>query len=263
MRCGIYVRVSTNNQVLDGESLDEQEKKLINYCKVKNWDIVKIYREEGQSGKDLDRPKFKELIKDIEKGVIDTVVIKKIDRLSRSILDFEKTYKFFEKKKINLISLQENFDTSTAIGRAIIRTVLVFAQLEREQTAERTLDVMEYRAQQGLWNGGYPPLGYDYDKEKKELMINQKEAEVVKLIFEKYIELGSYQEVAKYINKSGYRSKVFINRKGEKKGGKKFIDTTISGILKNQIYIGNIKYKEKIYKGKHKPIITRELFDRV
>ena len=114
MRCGIYVRVSTNNQVLDGESLDEQEKKLINYCKVKNWDIVKIYREEGQSGKDLDRPKFKELIKDIEKGVIDTVVIKKIDRLSRSILDFEKTYKFFEKKKINLISLQENFDTSTA-----------------------------------------------------------------------------------------------------------------------------------------------------
>jgi len=83
---------------------------------------------------------------------------------------------------------------------------LVFAQLEREQTAERELDVMEYRAQQGLWNGGYSPLGYDYDKEKKELMINEKEAEIVKLIFEKYIELGSYQEVAKYINKSGYRS---------------------------------------------------------
>ncbi len=263
MLCGIYTRVSTNNQVFDGESLDEQEQKLINYCKLKNWEIIKVYREEGVSAKNLDRPKFKELIRDIEKGLIDTVVIKKIDRLSRSILDFEKTYNFFEKSKINLVSLQENFDTSTAIGRAIIRTVMVFAQLEREQTAERTLDVMEYRAQQGLWNGGYPPLGYDYDKEKNELIINSVESEIVRLIFEKYLELGSCMGTANYINKLNHRNKIFVNRKNGKVGGNQFIDTTINGILKNQIYTGNIKYKDKIYQGKHKSIISKELFEKV
>jgi len=263
MRCAIYTRVSTDNQVIDGESLDEQEKKLLDYCRLRDWQVVKVYREEGRSGKNLERPKFKKLIKDIENGVIDTIVIKKVDRLSRSILDFEKTYNFFERNKINLVSLQENFDTATAIGRAIIRTVLVFAQLEREQTAERTLDVMEYRAQQGLWNGGYSPLGYDYDKEKGELVVNEKEMKIVRLIFNKYLELGSYQEVAKYVNGLGYKSKEYINRKGERKGGRKFIDTTIGQILKNSIYIGKIRYNGKMYNGKHKAIIDEEIFDQV
>ena len=165
-RCAIYTRVSTDMQALEGESLDEQEQRLKNYCNMRELKVQKVYREEGKSGKNLERPQFTELIKDIVKGKIDTVVIKKIDRLSRSIIDFEKTYMFFEERGITLISLQDNFDSSTAIGRAITRVVLVFAQLEREQTAERVSDVMQYRASKGMWNGGCVPYGY-MSKDKK------------------------------------------------------------------------------------------------
>lgn len=156
--CGLYVRVSTDRQALEGESLEEQEQRLRDFCKQRNWNVVKVYCEEGRSAKDTNRPRFKELLKNMENGGINTVIVKKLDRLSRSIVDFERICHFFESHNVDLVSLHENFDTTTAMGRAVIRIVMVFAQLEREQTSERTLDVLKHRAEEGLWNGGYPPL---------------------------------------------------------------------------------------------------------
>jgi len=248
--CGLYVRVSTDRQAVEGESLEEQEQRLREFCKVRNWNIVKVYCEEGKSAKDTNRPKFKELLNDIENGIIDTVIVKKLDRLSRSIIDFERIYNFFEKHNVDLVSLFENFDTTTAIGRAVIRIVMVFAQLEREQTAERTLDVLEHRAKEGLWNGGYPPL--DYDLNKGQLVVNPKEAEIVRTIFQKYLEFASYHKIAEYLNSKGYKTKEFKSRRGKKRGGREFIDTYIQRVLKNPVYIGKIQYKGVIYEGKHR-----------
>ena len=248
-QCGIYVRVSTNQQARDGESLDEQQKRLENYCEMRGFNIHKIYREEGKSGKDLARPKFEELINDIEAGFIDTVIIKKIDRLSRSIIDFEKTYMFLESRNVRLISLQENFDNSTAIGRAISRVVLVFAQLEREQTSERTIDVLQYRASKGLWKGGTVPYGYD--KKDKKLIVDEKESKVVKKIFEIYVETGSIAEVYKELKSQNVK-----NRKGNF-----FTRQAIAQLVRNVIYAGKIKHNSEIYQGIHEPIISETISD--
>jgi len=239
--CGLYVRVSTDRKVAEGESLEEQEQRLREFCKARNWNIVKVYCEEGQSAKDTNRPKFKELLNDIENGIIDTVVVKKLDRLSRSIIDFERIYNFFEKHNVDLVSLFENFDTTTAIGRAVVIIVMVFAQLEREQTAERTLDVLEHRAKEGLWNGDCPPLGYDLNK--GQLVVNPKEVEIVRTIFQKYLEFASYHKVAEYLNSKGYKTKKFKSRRGKEQGGREFIDAYIQRVLKNPVYIGKIQYK--------------------
>ncbi len=260
-KCGLYIRVSTERQAVEGESLDEEEERLRRFCRVRNWRVIKVYREEGKSAKDTNRPAFKELLRGVENGLIDTLVVKKLDRLSRSIVDFEKIYNFLQNHHVDLVSLHENFDTTTAIGRAVVRIVMVFAQLEREQTAERTLDVMEHRAREGLWNGGYPPLGYDLKDGK--LIVNPEEARVVKLIFEKYLEFASYTRVAKWLNEHGYKTKEFISRRGKKQGGSDFTDTYIARVLKHPVYIGKIKYKGKLYEGQHTPIIDEETFNLV
>ena len=261
MKAGLYIRVSSDRQAKEGESLAEQEATLQAYCNFRDIAIATIYKEEGRSGKDTNRPQFQRMIKDCQLGKIDTVIVKKVDRLSRSLIDFEKTIKFFEDNNVNLISLNENFDTSTAIGRAVIRIILTFAQLEREQTSERTVDVMKFRAEQGQWNGGYPPLGYDYDKELG-LIINTEEAKIVRIIFDKYIELASYRKVAEFLNTAGHRTKKFTNRLGQETGGNEFGDTSVAAILKNSIYTGKIKYKEQTYSGKHQAIITEDLFNQ-
>ena len=186
-RCALYVRVSTLNQAEDGESLDEQVETLEKYCSFKNWQIHGIYREEGVSGKDLKRPAFQRMLSEVEKGKINTVIVKKLDRLSRSIVDFEGLYNFFQDKAVDLVSTQENFDTSTALGRTVIRIVLVFAQLEREQTSERTRDIMAHRARQGLYNGGYPALGYDNAPDQQGLVVCEAEVPVVREVFNTYL----------------------------------------------------------------------------
>ena len=195
-KCALYVRVSTINQAEDGESLDEQVQTLKSYCAYRKWQDCTVYREEGFSGKDLKRPAFQQMLADIRKGKINTVIVKKIDRLSRSIIDFENVYKSFQDLGVDLISTQENFDTSTAIGRSVIRIVLIFAQLEREQTSERTIDVMAHRAKQGMFNGGYPRLGYDIDYENKCLVPNEDEIPIAKEVFTTYLKLGSLSETA-------------------------------------------------------------------
>ena len=262
-KCALYVRVSTGLQADEGESLDEQIEKLKNFCAYKGWKNFIVYREEGFSGKDMERPEFQRMITDVHRGDVNTVVVKKIDRLSRSIIDFENIYKAFETKGVDLISLQENFDTSTAVGRAVIRIVLVFAQMEREQTSERTIDVMSYRAKQGLFNGGYPRLGYDIDYDNKCLVPNELEIPIAREIFDTYIKEGSLSKTAIKLNAKGYRMKSWIARTGRSFGGEKFHKTNLSRLLSDPIYIGKIRYKDKIYKGVHQAIIDEDIFHLV
>lgn len=267
-RCGIYVRVSTSRQALVKEgSLETQEDRLRAYVKVRSneneeWKTIDVYKE-AKSGKDTDRSEYQRLITDIKNSRINTVICTKIDRISRSLLDFYKLYDIFQKHRIDFISLEENFDTSTPAGRAMLKITLVFAELEREQTSSRTKEKMAWRAEQGLWNGGQV-LGYDLgDQNKGILQPNKAEIELVNLIFKIYLETKSFRKTAELLNNKGYRTKSYTSRRGNIKGGNLFIDTTTSHTLRNPVYIGKIAYKDKIFEGKHEPIVPLNLWQDI
>ena len=269
--CGLYIRVSTLRQadVVDG-SLDAQESRLKAYVDYENskgdgaWQIAGVYREEGRSGKDLNRPEFQRMLRDIRNGKIDTVIVYKIDRLTRSLRDFSVLWEKFQNKGgVEVISLNEKFDTTSAIGRAMLHIVLVFAQLEREQTAERTAATMQYRAEQGLWNGGRT-IGYDLDPDDKgTLKVNREQALIVKKAFELCIETGSAGKTQKALNDLGYRVPRYESRRGKVHGGKLFNKQVVIKMLQNPVYRGQITWNEKLYDGKHKAIIDKKGFTKV
>ena len=272
-KCGLYIRVSTLRQasVEDG-SLKAQEAKLRAYVDYENknsnpsspsWAIVDFYREEGKSAKDLKRPEFQRMMTDVESGKINTIIVWKIDRLTRSLRDFSNLWETFQQKKVNLISLCDKFDTNTAIGRAMLSIVLVFAQLEREQTGERTQVVMQYRAEKGLWNGGRI-LGYDLDEKNKGMLkINEEQAKLVKKAFTLCIEKGSAGQTQKILNELGHRMPLYESRRGRKHGDSQFTKQAIVRLLSNIIYIGKINWAGKDHKGLHKPIIDQKTFAAV
>ena len=159
-KVALYIRVSTERQANEGDSLEEQETELKKYCDFRKFEIHQLYIERGKSGGNTNRPEYQKLVKDIKQKAISAVVVKKLDRLSRSLLDFEQLMNLMNENDVEFISIKENFDTTTAMGKAMLRVALVFAQLEREQTSERIADVMGHRASQGIYNGGIRPLGY-------------------------------------------------------------------------------------------------------
>ena len=268
--CGLYVRVSTERQseIKDG-SLETQTDRLKQYmgfraksalddAKQAKWKVVDIYREEGKSGKNTERPALQKLLSDVKEGSINAVLCTKIDRITRSLIDFYKLNEIFIKHNVDFISLEENFDTSTPMGKAMLKMTLVWAELEREQTSQRTKEKMLWRAQQGLWNGGQI-LGYDLIDKK--LSVNKDEAKLVNSMFNKYLELGSVLKVVEYLNGHGYRTKEYISRRrNAKRGGNKFFNQYISHVLKNKIYIGQVWHHDKAYPGQHKAIVNEKLW---
>ncbi len=269
-KCGLYIRVSTLRQadVEDG-SLDTQESRLRAYVNYENnnkngpWEIAGVYREQGRSGKNLKRPEFQRMMKDVEVGKVNAVIIWKIDRLTRSLKDFSMLWDTFQTKGVQLISLNEKFDTSLAIGRAMLSIILVFAQLEREQTAERTVATMQYRAEQGLWNGGRA-FAYDLDPENKGILkINPEQAEIVRKAFDLCIEKGSAGQVQKALNELGHRMPVYESRRGKKHGGTMFNKQAVIRMLTNSLYVGKISWAGKLYEGRHEPIIEEKKFSEV
>ncbi len=196
-------------------------------------------------------------------GIINTVIAKKADRLSRNLLDFETLLKAFEAKGVDLISVQESFDTSTATGRGFMRMLLTFAQMEREQTSERTIDVMAYRAQQGMFNGGHLRLGYDIDADNKGLVPNESELPLVREVFATYVRLGSLSAAASDLNNRGYRLKKWTTSAGITRGGGPFQKNSVSRILNDPVYIGKVRHKENIYEGQHQAIVDEGLFATV
>jgi len=201
LKVSTYIRVSTGRQAREGDSLEEQENELKKFCEYKNYLIHKMHIERGKSAKDTNRPEYQKLLEEIKEKKINAVVVKKLDRLSRSLLDFEDFMQIAQKSDVEFISLKENFDTTNAMGKAMLRIALVFAQLEREQNSERVIDVMTYRAEQGLFNGGTAPYGYDVIN--KELVPHKQERKIIEIIFDKFIETRSTVLVAKELNAIG------------------------------------------------------------
>jgi len=257
MRCGIYTRVSTDNQVEKiYNSLETQKESAISYIqshKFEGWTHEDTFEDGGYSGATLDRPDLKRMLRVIKKKGIDAVLVYKVDRLTRNQKDFYQLIDYFEKYGVTFISITQNFDTSSAAGRLMRNIMLDFAQFEREMTAERTKDKLCARAKRGMWNGGCVPLGYINDKENKVLLVDPEEEKLVKLIFQKYIELKSISKVVELINSNGYTTKT----------GGEFMGTTVGHILSNKKYLGLIEYANETYEGLHTGIIDQETFNKV
>ena len=250
-KVAIYVRVSTTNQVEEGYSIDEQKDKLSSYCHIKDWSIYNIYTDGGFSGSNTERPALEQLIKDAKKKLFDTVLVYKLDRLSRSQKDMLYLIEeIFIKNGIEFLSLQENFDTSTPFGKAMIGLLAVFAQLEREQIKERMQLGKLGRAKSGksmMW--ARTSYGYDYHKETGTVTINELEAIAVRDIFNSYLAGMSITKLRDKLNDKYPKTPNWHYR-------------IIRGILANPVYCGYNQYKGRIYPGNHEPIITEEIYNK-
>lgn len=267
IKCALYVRVSTFHQV-DKDSLPLQRQDLINYAKyVLGTDDYVIFEDAGYSGKDTDRPDYQNMMARIRMEEFSHLLVWKIDRISRNLRDFSDMYDELKKYNITFISKNEQFDTSTAMGEAMLKIILVFAELERKLTAERVFAVMMSRAEKGLWNGATVPLGYIWDDETKFPKIFEPEAKIVQYIYDLYEKLRSTTKVARQLNIEGIKTK----RDGT------WTARTVGAILTNPFYIGTYRYNTKTQKTRrwkdkdewiviedhHPGIISKEQFNRV
>jgi len=240
---------------------------------------VKVYEERGRSGKDTNRPEFQRLHKDIEDGLIEVVACTELSRISRSVIDFLKFVKFLEEHRCDFLCLKQNFDTTTSHGKLLITITVALAQFERELTSERTKAAFLARARRGIWNGGVV-LGYRPDPTYKgRLVVNSEEAELARLIFNLYTEVGSYTKVRDLINAKGYRTKAYTSRRDKHHPAQPFAKGDIESILHNALYIGKIGVNKKnrckdqdklpeperyqLVQGQHEPIIDEAVFNKV
>lgn len=266
VRCAIYTRKSTEEGLdMDYNTLDAQREageKYVEAMKHEGWRIIPdLYDDGGFSGGNMDRPGLKKLIEDIKAGRIDTVVVYKVDRLTRSLADFAKLVEVFDAYGTSFVSVTQHFNTQDSMGRLTLNILLSFAQFEREVTGERIRDKFAASKKKGMWMGGPPPLGYDVVDRK--LIINPVEADQVKFIFETYVLLGgSVSLVLKKLNDEGYKTKSYTSRKGQRRGGHKYGTATVKTILRNRLYIAEVHHKGTYYSGQHRPIISMELFNK-
>lgn len=266
--CAIYTRKSTSEGLdQDFTSLDAQRESAESYIasqKSEGWIMLPaLYDDGGYTGANTDRPALQKLMSDIKDGGINCIVVYKVDRLSRSLLDFTHLLEFFEKYNVTFVSVTQAFNTNTSMGRLTLNILLSFAQFEREIISERTKDKMGAARKKGRWVGGIPILGYDLDRINHKLVINLKEAEIVCELFHIYTKEKSLLRTTVILNEKGYRRKAYVTSQGKTMGGQKFQTTTIQYILKNITYTGKIKYVGKIYPGLHEQIISDEMFQRV
>lgn len=242
----LYVRVSTGYQV-DKDSLPFQKKELKAYCEhVLHIDKkrIEIFEDAGKSGKNTKRPAFERMMEKVKHGQVSHVIVYKIDRISRNLVDFSLMYDDFKYNKVTFISLNEQFDTSSAIGEAILKIILVFAELERKLTSERVTDVMIGRAQSGLWNGARVPFGWDWDDEKKCPVHSKTEAKYVRQMYSDYLNGGSSVSIAKSYN---------ANKIPTKRGGE-WTSKTIADVIRNPMNKGDYRYNyRESARGRKKP----------
>lgn len=231
-RVAIYVRVSTLHQV-DRDSLPMQKQDLIAYAKLMlGTDDVVIFEDAGYSGKNTDRPKFQEMMAQIRTGTFTHLLVWKIDRISRNLLDFATMYKELKDLGVTFVSKNEQFDTSTAMGEAMLKIILVFAELERNMTSERVSATMISRASNGQWNGGRVPYGYTWDAEQQTFSFNSEEYNIAKLIHDKYEEMRSLVREARWLNEKGYRTRA----------GNLWGPVSLLIILRSVFYCGDYQY---------------------
>ena len=256
VRCAIYTRKSSEEGLeQDFNSLDAQREACDAYIKSQvheGWVLVdKQYNDGGFSGGTMERPAFKELLKDIENNEIDIVVVYKVDRLTRALMDFSKIIDVFDRHKTSFVSITQQFNTTTSMGRLTLNILLSFAQFEREVTGERIRDKIAASKKKGMWMGGRPPIGYK--KEDKKLVIHKEEVQKVRMIFDKYLDLKSVPKLMHYLKENKIKTKT----------DKYFSKGQLYHLLANKIYIGKITHKDKVYDGEHDAIICDETFEKV
>jgi site-specific DNA recombinase len=266
LRCAIYTRKSCEEGLeQEFNSLDAQRLAGENYIASQaheGWECLPTqYNDGGYSGGNLERPALQRLLQDIKDGKIDCIVVYKIDRLTRSLLDFSKIIELLDECKCSFVAVTQSFNTSNSMGRLMLNVLLSFAQYERELTSERIRDKFAASYKLGIWMGGVPPLGYD--PQNRELIINEKEAKIVKLIYQRFMEVESVIETARTINQLGHKTKTWKSRTGRLNQGKSFNKNLIRYILQNPIYAGKIAHKDKLYPGKHKSIIEPEVWEKI
>ena len=265
-RCAVYCRVSTDER-LDQEfnSIDAQKEAGHAYVvsqRAEGWiPVADDYDDPGFSGGNTERPALKRLMADIEKGLIDTVVVYKIDRLTRSLADFSKMVEVFELHKVSFVSVTQQFNTTTSMGRLMLNVLLSFAQFEREVTGERIRDKIAASKRKGMWMGGVPPIGYDVAN--RQLVVNKAEAEIVRRIFKEMLSNGSTTHIAAKLTEEGVTTKVWTTRDGTIRRGLRIGKSFLHKLLRNRLYIGEISHKGSWYPGMHEPIVDREIWDAV
>ena len=270
LRCAIYTRKSSEEGLEQGfNSLHAQREACEAYVLSQvgeGWTALKsVYDDGGFSGGSMDRPGLRALLADIDRGLIDVVVVYKVDRLTRSLADFAKIVEAFDTRSVSFVSVTQAFNTTTSMGRLTLNVLLSFAQFEREVTGERIRDKILASKKKGMWMGGIPPLGYDTPKgpTDRALIVNEAEAATVRMIFDKYLELQSVQSVRIWLTDSGIKSKAWTSSQGRAMGGLDFDRGALFHLLKNRTYIGEIPHKEVSYPGLHPGIIDPTLFATV
>jgi DNA invertase Pin-like site-specific DNA recombinase len=266
VRCAVYTRKSTEEGLeQDFNSLDAQREACAAYIlsqRHEGWTPVSdIYDDGGYSGGTIDRPALKALLAEIAAGRIDVIVVYKVDRLTRSLADFAKIVEILDDAGASFVSVTQSFNTTTSMGRLTLNVLLSFAQFEREVTGERIRDKIAASKAKGMWMGGPIPLGYRLEERK--LLVDEHEAATIRMVFTRFLELGSGRALVAELDRDGVRSKQRINRHGRIYGQLPISRGALYAILQNRLYIGEVVHKGQSYPGQHDAIIDIALFDRV
>jgi site-specific DNA recombinase len=268
-RCAIYTRKSSDEGLEQGfNSLDAQREACAAYIasqKAEGWKALpETYDDGGFSGGSMERPALRRLMADIASGRIDVVVVYKIDRLTRSLADFARMVELFEHHEVSFVSVTQAFSTTTSMGRLTLNVLLSFAQFEREVTGERIRDKIAASKQKGLWMGGTIPLGYDLpDPGQRVLRVNEPEADLVRRIFDRYMELRSVHLLERDLAARGVLTKQTRRKDGTSRGGVPFSRGALFHLLRNRLYLGEIPHKGQSHPGQHAAIIPHDLFASV
>jgi site-specific DNA recombinase len=265
-RCAVYTRKSSEEGLeQDFNSLHAQREASEAFIKSQQgegWKLVKTaYQDGGLSGGNMERPALQRLLEDIRHGLIDVVVVYKVDRLTRSLADFAKMVEVFDAQGVSFVAVTQQFNTTTSMGRLTLNVLLSFAQFEREVTGERIRDKIAASKRKGIWMGGCPSMGYDVCDRR--LVVNQAEAATVRQIYQRYLKTGSVPKLKRELDRDGVVSKIRVSRKGIRSGGQSFSRGALYELLSNPIYIGEIRHKRERHPGQHEAILDRGLWDKV
>ncbi len=266
IRCAIYTRKSSEEGLEQSfNSLHAQREACQAYIlsqRQEGWRAVEThYDDGGYSGGSLERPALKCLLADIEAKKVDTVVVYKVDRLTRSLADFAKIVEAFDERGVSFVSVTQQFNTTSSMGRLTLNVLLSFAQFEREVTGERIRDKIAASKRKGMWMGGRIPMGYDLLDRR--LLVNQEEAERVIDIYKLYLKLGCVAKLKARLDQQEIKSKIRVSRTGKTSGGASYSRGALYELLQNRLYLGEIPHKEQSYPGEHAAIVERTLWDEV
>ena len=265
-RCAIYTRKSTEEGLeQDFNSLDAQREACAAYIlsqAAEGWEQVdEHYDDGGWSGGKIERPALTQLLADVEAGRVDIIVVYKVDRLTRSLADFAKIVDILDAKEASFVSVTQAFNTTNSMGRLTLNVLLSFAQFEREVTGERIRDKIAASKKKGMWMGGPVPIGYRL--KDRQLLVKPDEADIVRMIFDRYCAVRSIGQLADELAEIGVRTKLRTHKSGKTVGGIAFTKGPLANLLKNPIYTGKVRHKDKVYDGQHEAIIEQALWDEV